>query len=361
VASEPVRLAYVGCGFVAQRIHIPNFASLPELRFLALAEVREDLGRRVAARYGIPRVYRSHEEIAADPEIEAVGVSAPYALQGRIAEDLLRAGKHVFMEKPMAVSVARGESIVRAGREGGARLMVGYMKRYDPGNIRLKEHLLAWRSSGECGRILLARNHGFCGNWVYAQDPNVPYEHSDAPAPPAPDDCPEWLPERWKGAYLGYLQQWTHNINLLRFLLDDTTGAAKVVSVLLDADGMTGLTVLDIGGVRAVVESGGTRFHAWEEHTQVYFEGGWLKTEAPALMHKETSASVEVYRAGRDGEPARETREFVRPAWSYREEAKHFVAGVRSGEPFHSCGEDTLHDVRLFEEIYRAFVESRET
>src|SRR5207248_640689 len=134
--------------------------------------------------------------------------------------------------------------------------------------------------SGECGRILLARNHGFCGNWVYAQDPNVPVERSDEAAPPPVDDCPEWLPESWHNSYLGYLQQWTHNINLLRFLLEDTGGSAKVAAVHLDSDGMTGLTVLEIEGVRAVVESGMTRFHAWEEDTQVYFEGGWLRTEA---------------------------------------------------------------------------------
>src|SRR6476661_5354265 len=105
--NNPVRFAYVGCGFVGQRIHIPNFASLPDCRFVALAEARPALGAKVAARDGIEKVYRSHEEIARGPEIEAVGVSAPYALQGSIAEDLLRAGKHVFMEKPMAVSVKR--------------------------------------------------------------------------------------------------------------------------------------------------------------------------------------------------------------------------------------------------------------
>src|ERR1700733_1642403 len=125
-SSNPVRFAYVGCGFVAQNIHIPNFTSLPECKFLALAEVRPELGREVAARYGIPKVYRSHEEIAADPEIEAVGVSGPYSLQGKIAEDLLRAGKHVFMEKPMAVSVKRAESIVEAARASKKQIMIGY-------------------------------------------------------------------------------------------------------------------------------------------------------------------------------------------------------------------------------------------
>ncbi len=121
---------------------------------------------------------------------------------------------------------------------------------------------------------------------------------------------------------------------------------------------MTGLIVLNIGGVRAVIESGYTRYHAWDEHTQLYFEGGWLRTQAPPLMQKETPASVEVYRAAREGEPARLMQEFAPPGWSYREEARHFLECVRSGEPFRSSGEDTLHDVRLFEAIYKAFLQA---
>jgi predicted dehydrogenase len=356
---EPVRFGYVGAGFVAQRIHIPNFIAQANCRFLALAEARPELGREVAARYGIPRTYTSHEQIAADPEIEAVGVSGPYALQGAIAEELLRAGKHVFMEKPMAVSAARAESLVAAEKASGKRLMVGYMKRYDPGNLLLKQHADAWRTSGESGRLLYARNHGFCGNWVYAQDPNVPETWSADAAPPAPDECPAWLPDRWKRPYLGYLQQWTHNVNLLRFFLGTPGDAPRIVSVDLDDDGMTGLLTLRIGGVRAVVESAGTRFHGWEEHTQLYFEGGWLRTEAPPLMQKEQSATVETYRAADASHPARQTREFAPPAWSYREEARHFLRAVRSGEPFGSPASDTLVDVRLFEEIYRSFLSAR--
>jgi predicted dehydrogenase len=350
--ANPVRLGYVGCGFVAQRIHLPDFASLPECRLMGLAEVRQDLGKRVAARFGIPKLYRTHLELAADPEIEAVGVSGPYALQGGIAEDLLRAGKHVFMEKPMAVSVARASAILDAAKAGKTRLMVGYMKRYDTGNVLLKQHLDAWRQSGECGRLLYARNHGFGGNWVYGQDPNVPFEQSSEAPPPSPDECPAWLPEKWRNSYLSYLQQWTHNLNLLRYLLGDG-GGARVVSVQLDQDGMTGLVVLNINGSRAVVESAYTRFHAWEEHTQVYFEGGWLRTEAPPLMQKEVPATVEIYQAAKVGQPPRLIQEFAAPAWAYREEARHFLAYLRSGEPFRSSGEDTLHDVKLLENIYR--------
>ena len=321
--------------------------------------MRSELGQRVASRYGIPKLYKSHEELARDPDVEAVGVSAPYALQGKIAEDLLRAGKHVFMEKPMAVSLARADSIVEAERKSNARLMVGYMKRYDTGNVMLKAHLDAWKKSGESGRIMLARAHGFGGNWVYAQDPNVPFDKSPDTVPPSPDECPAWLPEKWKNPYLNYLQQWTHNVNLLRYFLGDDSGSSKVKSVQLDEDGLTGIVVLDINGTRAVIESGYTNFHGWEEHTQVYFQKGWLRTQAPALMAKETSASVEIYRSATEAKPPSLTQEFAPPGWSYREEAKHFISCVRSGEPFRSSAEDTKHDVRLFEEIYREFIDQR--
>jgi predicted dehydrogenase len=317
------------------------------------------LGREVAARYGIPKVYRSHEEIARDPDIEAVGVSGPYALQGAIAEELLRAGKHVFMEKPMAVSVRRAESLVAAVRSSGARLMVGYMKRYDAGNLLLKKHLDAWRASGECGRLVLARNHGFGGNWLYGMDRNIPVSSSDAPAPPAPDECPEWLPKEWHSGYLGFLQQWTHNINLLRFFLDDTGGKSRLLHTDLDKDGMTGVTIFEINGTRAVLESGYTKFHGWDEHTQIYFDGGWLKTQAPPLVQKEVPASVEVYRCESNGLPPSIAQEMCAPSWSYREEARHFLACIRSGEAFRSSAEDTLHDVRLYEDIYRAVIAAR--
>jgi len=358
--ANKVRFAYVGAGFVAQSIHLPNFAALPDCEFVALAEARPALGREVAARYGIPTVYTSHEEICADDSIQAVGVSGPYALQGRVAHDLLRAGKTVFMEKPMAVSLERARALVEAS-DNGKRLLVGYMKRYDAGNLALKRHADEWRASGDMGRVLLARNHGFGGNWTYAQDPNIPISTSKEAPPPSPTDaeCPAWLPPQWRDAYLNYLQQWTHNVNLLRFLLDDTARTARVAAVELDDDGYSGLVVLDIGGTRAVVESAYSRFHAWDEHTQIYFEGGYLKTQAPALMQKEVPATVEIYRAAQDDKPAQKIEEFAPPSWSYREEAKHFLHGVQTGEPFASDALDTLHDVGLFEDIYRIFLQKR--
>jgi predicted dehydrogenase len=166
------------------------------------------------------------------------------------------------------------------------------------------------------------------------------------------------MPENRRGAYLGFLQQWTHNINLLRFFLGDTGGKSRVVHAHLDRDGMTGVTILEVNGTRAVLESGYSKCHGWDEHTQIYFEGGWLKTQAPPLVQKEVPASVEIYRAAHGAEPPRLVQEYAAPSWAYREEAKDFLACVRSGAAFRSSAEDTLHDVRIIEEIYRQVIAS---
>ena len=140
---------------------------------------------------------------------------------------------------------------------------------------------------------------------------------------------------------------------MLRFFLG---GETTIKFVDLNDDGMTGAVIFDIGGTRAVLESAYTQFHGWEEHTQIYFEGGYLRTQAPPLMQKETPATLEIYRAGNANRAPQLIQEFAPAAWSYREEAKHFLQCVRSGEPFHSTAQDTMTDVRLFEEIYQQFL-----
>jgi len=346
-----LRLGYVGCGFMAQKVHIPNFASIPECELVALAEIRPVLGEKVRARYRIPRLYHHHSELASDPDIEAVAVSAGYAVQGQIAGDLLLAGKHVFMEKPMAVSLEQAQEIVAAAESSGAKLMVGYMKRYDAGNELVKEILDRLRQTDELGQVVYARNHGFCGDWVCGLD--TPLETTSEPMPDAPPPrLPHWLPPAFADRYLGYLQQYTHNLNLLRWLLgagDDV----QVRAVDLDKDGYTGVVILDMTGIRATLESGHLSYHAWDEHTQIYFRDGWVKTWAPPLLLKNLPARVEVYRGG-------EVQTFSRPlpadrwSWSYKREAEAFVRSVLHGEPIRSSGRDTLTDVRLFEEIHQS-------
>jgi len=349
-------MGYIGAGFMAQRVHIPNFLSIPDCELIALAEVRSELGRKVQQHFGIPRLYRDHEALLADPDIEAIGVSADFMVQGQIARDALQAGKHVFMEKPMAVSIRQADEIVAAAKQAGKQLMVGYMKRYDAGNELVKSTIDEWRATGEMGRVTYARNHGFCGDWIGGLDNT--WIKTDEPYPRVPAVGPDWLPPAYLPRYLGYLQQYTHNINLLRWFLG--CGAqVSVRAVDLDDDGYTGVAILDLGGTRAVLETGGVSHYRWDEHTQIYFQHGWIQTWAPPLLLRQVPAEVEIYRAGK-------TQTFTRPipqpnawTWSYKREAEAFIRCLQTGEPIRSSAEDTRTDVVLYEEIYKAFLKAR--
>ncbi|MBI3971949.1 MAG: Gfo/Idh/MocA family oxidoreductase [Chloroflexi bacterium] len=370
--NRPVRLGYVGAGNLAQRVHLPNFASLPGCELVALAEVRRSLGEEVQRRFGIAKLYAGHRAMAADPEVDAIAVSAPFALQGEIARECLLAGKHVFMEKPMAISLAQAGRILAAAREGGARLMVAYMKRYDAGNELAHGVIQEWRRTGEHGRLLYVRAHGFCGDWLAGIDAPVARSEEPPPAAPREEHLPAWLPREYGGRYVGFLQQYTHNINLLRFLLD-ADDDARVAHVDLDPDGRTGVVILQVAGARCVLETGQLRYHRWDEHTQAYFERGWVHTWAPPLLLRNAVAEVEIYRSdlpeaggapgGLDEHGVQHTitRALPEPRWSwaYKREAEHFVESLRTGAPFCSSGEDTRTDVRLMEEIYRDWLNAQ--
>src|ERR687885_144994 len=329
VHMRNIRLGYVGCGFMAQKVHLPNFTTIPGCEVIALAEVRQELGRRVQARFGIPRFYPDASTMFAAPEIEAVAVSAAF--------------------------LAQADAILDASQRSGRRLMVGYMKRYDAGNELVKQQIDDFRRSGDLGAITYARNHGFCGDWIAGLD--TPMETTSEPMSAAPAIGPAWLPPEFLKPYIGYLQQYTHNLNLLRWFLD-AGDDVRLRAVDLDDDGYTGIVVLDMAGTRAVLETGSLSHYRWDEHTQVYFRHGWVKTWAPPLLLKQVPAEVEIYRAG---EAQTFSRPVPRPAWtwSYKREAESFIQCVRNGEAFRSSAEDTRTDVRLFEEIFQAHLRQR--
>ncbi len=97
---------------------------------------------------GVP-VVADIQELLADPELDAVVLATPVPSHARLAVRVLEAGKHCFVEKPLAQSVADAELAVAAAQAGGRVLMVGHLLEYHPGVARLKE--LA--DSGELGEI----------------------------------------------------------------------------------------------------------------------------------------------------------------------------------------------------------------
>jgi predicted dehydrogenase len=154
------RVALFGCGWI-QDFHARGVAAHRDGELVAVANHRESSARAFGERHGIPRVTTDWEALARDPQIDAAIVATPNALHAPQAVALLEAGKHVLVEKPMAVSVAECDRMIAAASSSGASLMVAHCWRFRAEVIALRERV----ATGELGEIVKTRGYGVHANW----------------------------------------------------------------------------------------------------------------------------------------------------------------------------------------------------
>src|SRR5438128_506938 len=128
----PVRIGVVGCGMVAQAMHLQHLSQLQErFELAAIADPSRTVREAVAARYGVHGVHENYRSLLED-DLDAVVVAAPAAAHAEIVLAALDAGMHVFVEKPMCITLDDADRIIAARDSSGRVVQVGYMKRYDP-------------------------------------------------------------------------------------------------------------------------------------------------------------------------------------------------------------------------------------
>jgi hypothetical protein len=136
-----LRVGVVGGGLIAQAMHIPNLFQLDErFELAALAEPADAVRERLARRYRIPAAYADYRDLL-EQQLDAVVVSSPNATHAPVVLAALDAGLHVFVEKPLCITVRDADTIVAARDAAGKVVQVGYMKRFDPAVERLYEEL----------------------------------------------------------------------------------------------------------------------------------------------------------------------------------------------------------------------------
>jgi predicted dehydrogenase len=120
-------------------------------RVVAVGSRNADRAAAFAIRHGIPRSYGSYEQLAADPEVDVVYVAPPHTEHARLALLAISAGKHVLIEKPMAVSEAEARVIVDAARQAGVFAMEAMWSRFLP-QTTILDRLLRDGALGELHR-----------------------------------------------------------------------------------------------------------------------------------------------------------------------------------------------------------------
>jgi predicted dehydrogenase len=346
MAELTLRLGFVGCGYMGQLAHLENYARLPNVALVGLAEGRPELARRVAERYGFARLYPDHQALAADPEIDAVISVMGFDLNYGVVRDLLATGKHVATEKAMCLTVDGARELTEQARATRRVYQVGYMKRFDPAVRLARDWIAARRADGAHGPLLYARIWCAHGDWSWHSPPPLRTDETpppyDTPREPRPQD--ESQEEfAWVISWLNY---YSHQTNLLRWILGEDYTVAHY-RPHPNCDLVLGQSA---SGVPVYCEFPHTQVAEWDEGVQVHFARATLRLELPAPLARQQSGRVTIATAG-DG--ARIECPYVPPLWSFAEQAKAFVAAALGEGPEISPPEDAAKEVVLAHELVR--------
>ena len=110
-------------------------------RLVAVAERQPDVAERFASEFAVPRWYRGHEELLADKDVHAVAVLSSTASHKQVVIDAARAGKAIFCEKPIAMSVQDAEEMLAEVTKRGVLFQPGFQRRFDRGYIAAKQQI----------------------------------------------------------------------------------------------------------------------------------------------------------------------------------------------------------------------------
>jgi len=201
--QQPLAVGLVGAGRMGS-FHAESLARrLPGVRLAAVADPAPGAAKGLADRLGCPTSYTDIGELLADRDVDAVVISTPARTHAGLVEAAARAGKAVYCEKPMAVTIAEADRAIDAAREAGVVLQVGFNRRYDAGFRAAHDKVV----SGAIGTPQLLRS--------LTRDPKL--------ADPAP--IPPWTI---------FLETLIHDFDTLRYL----NPGAEPVEVFAMADAL---------------------------------------------------------------------------------------------------------------------------
>jgi predicted dehydrogenase len=309
-----VRVALIGSGWV-QAFHARAVQEHPAGELAAVANWREGSARRLAERFGIPRVTTDWRGLAADPGIDAVVVATPNSFHALQAIEFLRAGKHVLVEKPMATSVDEADRMIEAARSSGARLMVAHCWRFRDEVIVLRDRIAA----GELGEIVKTRGYGAHVAW-------------------GPSG---WFTDPALAGGGALLDMGVHAIDTARFLLGDPD-PLRVCAVVgtryaagryqVDDDAI--LLITWSNGTNSIVEAGWWQPHVGglEADTEVYGTRGYARVFPTEVPEGYEHCSQPMYSA----------------------QMREFLDAIVSGRAPRPTGEDGRVVLQVVEEAYRS-------
>ena len=138
-----IRIGLIGSGRMGEVFAHHLAFSIPEADFVAVADADHETAKRVATRYGAQRHYGDYAELLSQEDIDAVVIATPTNTHDKVIIDAANAGKHIFSEKPLALTLEGCNNAIAAVKAAGVKLQVGFMRHYDPACLAAKQKIEA--------------------------------------------------------------------------------------------------------------------------------------------------------------------------------------------------------------------------
>jgi predicted dehydrogenase len=350
-----MRVGVIGCGLIAQIMHLPHLKELHELfEVVALCDVSPGTLQYVGDYYGVTKRFTDYPVLLKEP-LDAVAIFSADS-HGQVIVDALKAGKHVFAEKPMCFTLREADEILAAHKKAGTVCMVTYMKRYDPG---FRYALPLIQKMKDLQAIHITILHPSEGNQIGHHDvrrfPDVPAKaqkqlraEQDALIREVIGD---FTPLERRVFANNLLSTLVHDINVLRALSGDP---AEVLFTDVWAGGEGMLTSMRYAsGVRAIISLQYLPDLAnYEETVAYYAKAGRVRLVFPSPFFRNMPTPVFV-EGMEDGKPF-EKQVIASMKEAFKEELLHFAECVQKGKTPITTPEEAKGDVALLHKIFKA-------
>lgn len=136
---KKLKLGVIGTGRIG-KVHIATLVqSVPQAEVIAIADINLKSASEVASAFGITAVYSNYMHVINHPGVEAVAICSPTDTHAKYIVDAAKAGKHIFCEKPVDLSLDVIKGAIEAVKKAGVKLMVGFNRRFDPNFLKIKQ------------------------------------------------------------------------------------------------------------------------------------------------------------------------------------------------------------------------------
>ena len=347
--KKPLKIGLIGTGNISGMHALAMAQASDRLQLAAVCDVNEEAVRRFAGRTHIDAIYTDAASMLADADLDAVDICASHHVHRDLAIAAAEAGRHVLLEKPMAISLTECRDIIGAADKAGVTLMIGQQLRHVPSYVGVK----ALVDAGELGTI-----------WGARSDSWVPRMMTRSPAPGS--DAATWRRDGARSGGGSMIWQAVHFIDLLRFFLGDATrvfGTCWTDHPMLTGgaeDRAMATIEFECGAIAHISNSWTTRA-PWLFQFMLLGDEGSVYTpvvEGNALEQHQAPAFV----SSPPHDPGDGTRPFVPvepPPGLYSDnpyvnEMVHFVDCCQSGEEPVSSGRDNLGTMKILFGIYES-------